>query len=736
MNTKSPRIAGQIALLALVLLPAIALAQSNQNSMQAFDPSQKDMTRWIISSIFGDWKSSTEVPILGGAMRVFNMFALAFGTLMFTYVTIIGTMNTAQDGELLGKKWSSMWVPVRFTAGTALLVPMASGYSTIQHFILWLALAGGGAASQVWAAATASLVGNMQTQVIDSPEFDSKVRILMRDILKAEYCTAKQGAVTSEAFGLDPSAKQASLADPNMGQINSYSRSIRWGALSDSSGQPADACGSAKTSTFTDLNGQSFQLSPATPTGLNNQYINGAGFDDQAGAAKMNVLGHKVVDDQIGGMLLAATQLRPLAQKMATATTLQGMDAEIIAAIQSASAVYKATVKPSVKAAADGFDTRLTKFTDASRDAGWLMAGSTFFQMAQIKSSAGKMMHQLPTMAAGQALTDPIAGVADVASSMDMAAMETMIDKNFKGDATDWANPGQMFVGIFNKVFGYNPNSPSHALVQIKDTGDWIIVGSETAAAGFLAFQTTNIVAGNTGIGRIVDLGAGVSSSIKEITSMLGPAIYGGFIGAFGLGITMAFVLPLLPFTLTLGSIVGWLMALFSAVVAGPIWLAGHLHPEGDDLAGKGVGGYMILLETVTRPIFIIFGLIGAFLIMDPLLRLIHLMFTAAMSSLQGNSTTGIVSIAVLAMLYVGITFTTVRSIMSLVHVLSETVYRWIGGAHAGMEQAREFNQEARSGAEVATKHLQGTGATIAHARRKSKGLLDDKKPQGGWEGG
>ncbi|MEJ6002705.1 DotA/TraY family protein [Paucibacter soli] len=730
---KQARAANWAALLMLLMVPALAMAQSSPNPLDSFDPSQKDMTRWIIAAVFGDWKSSSTVPMIGSAMRVLNLFALGFGTLMFTYVAVIGTLNSAQDGEVLGKKWSSMWIPVRFTAGTALLVPLASGYSTIQHTILWLALAGGGAASQVWSAAIENFSGQMQTQVITTPEFDSKVRLLMRDVLKAEYCSAKNSLRQSDSFGLNlKPAGEDSMADPMMGQVSSYNRVARWGALTDTSGKAADSCGSAKTSTFTNLNGSSYQLTPSQ--GLGGNYMDGGGFDDTAGAAKMNDLGRKVIDDQIQGLTVAAAKLRPLAMKLATAAEIaQKPDAEIISAIKEASTLYKAAISGSVEQAAKGFDTRLTKFTDASREAGWIMAGSTFFQMAQIKSSASKMMQQLPTMTAGEAATsDPVIGVTDTDSSIDMKAMETMIDKNFKGDESDWWNPGEKIVQIFMKVFGFDPNSGKHSLVQIKDTGDTIIVASETAAVSFLAVQTTTIATGNTAIGRVVDAVSGAKSTWSEIVGMLLPAIYGGFIAAFGVGITMAFVLPMLPFTLTVGSIVGWMMALFSAVVAGPVWLAGHLHPEGDDLAGKGVGGYMILLETVTRPIFIVFGLIGAFLLMDPVLKLVSLMFKTMMSSLQGNSTTGIVSIAVLSMLYVGIVFTTVRSVMSLVYVLSETVYRWIGGAHAGMEQAREFNQHAQQSAEVSKTQLQAAGAMTAASRRRLVGERDKTDEQKG----
>jgi hypothetical protein len=718
-HLKAAAVAG---LLSLLLAPVLALAQTTPDS---FQPSEKDMTRWIVGSIFGDWSTGSQVPMLGAAMQVLNMFALTFGTLMFTYVAVIGTLNTAQDGEILGRKWSSMWIPLRFTAGTAMLVPLASGYSTIQHFILWLALAGGGAASQVWAAAVGGFSGSQATSVVLSQDYQAKVEAMARDILKAEVCAQANQFTRSvngtvAPFGLsEKPAGEETMADPMMGEVNSYSRTFRWGALDNTSGEAVDSCGSVKTSTYTDIGGTRFELAPSKMM-AGGTYANGELGDDAASMAATKQRGHALIDAQAQGIMAAAAQVRPIAKRMAEANpnTPAVTTAEIAAALKQAAATYRAVILPSVSAAATGFDQRLTKFTEASKDAGWLMAGSTFFQMAQIRSSASKMMQSVPAVTAGSLQkTDSISGVVDSSLTADIEAMEAQIDKNFKGDSGDWWNPGEKLAYALGKFVSVDPTSDKHALVQIKDTGDRIIVATEIVATGMVAATTVTLAAGNSAPGKVVDLLSGAKTTALELLHMAMPAIYAGFISCFGVGVMMAFVIPMLPFTLTIGSIVGWLMALFSAVVAGPVWLAGHLHPEGDDIAGKGIGGYMILLETVTRPIFIVFGLIGAFLIMDPVLKLVSLMFKANMSSLEGNSTTGIVATVVLAMLYASIVFTTVRSTMTLVYVLSETVYRWIGGAHAGMEQAREFNADAQQSAGAATRGLQGAGEAAAGAR-------------------
>ncbi len=66
------------------------------------------------------------------------------------YTLIAGTMSTAHDGEMLGKKWSSMWLPVRTALGTAMILPAAGGFCAAQVMVLWMINQGVGLADTIW----------------------------------------------------------------------------------------------------------------------------------------------------------------------------------------------------------------------------------------------------------------------------------------------------------------------------------------------------------------------------------------------------------------------------------------------------------------------------------------------------------------------------------------------------------------------------------------------------------
>lgn len=140
------------------LFPTLAFAANGNgnNSSITFTPTPADVSVAFLGNIFGlvdGVLQGNGSQIMGVLFGVFNSAVLALGSIIIMYTLIVSTMNTAQKGELLGGKWSSMWVPVRTTLGLALLIPKASGYCLMQVFVMWIVVQGIGAADQMWSAA-------------------------------------------------------------------------------------------------------------------------------------------------------------------------------------------------------------------------------------------------------------------------------------------------------------------------------------------------------------------------------------------------------------------------------------------------------------------------------------------------------------------------------------------------------------------------------------------------------
>jgi hypothetical protein len=125
--------------------------------MTLFDIPANDQSVFYLSHIFGlvgtlfAPDTSTPLPTLPSMMfSALNTTALILGTLLVVYVTVIGVLATAHEGEFMGKKWSGMWIPIRMVMGIVGLFPTKSGYCAIQLIIMWIILQGVGAADQLW----------------------------------------------------------------------------------------------------------------------------------------------------------------------------------------------------------------------------------------------------------------------------------------------------------------------------------------------------------------------------------------------------------------------------------------------------------------------------------------------------------------------------------------------------------------------------------------------------------
>lgn len=135
--------------------PAGMTAESIMSAAQAGgEMSGQGILRMLFGSVadtpFASQNTSQDTPKTAAVAEFFmilNASLLALGTLYLTYNTVAGIAQTAQDGEFLGKRFSTLWVPVRLVAGVASLVPIFKGYAASQLVILYMASMGVGIAN-------------------------------------------------------------------------------------------------------------------------------------------------------------------------------------------------------------------------------------------------------------------------------------------------------------------------------------------------------------------------------------------------------------------------------------------------------------------------------------------------------------------------------------------------------------------------------------------------------------
>lgn len=142
--------------------------------------------------------------------------------------------------------------------------------------------------------------------------------------------------------------------------------------------------------------------------------------------------------------------------------------------------------------------------------------------------------------------------------------------------------------------------------------------GEAATAAGTTtgaAVAVANPLAG----GLITVIGLSTGWVLKTIAAV-GPGIAAivGFIGALLImsGVTLAYVLPMMPFIKFFFNVLTWIVMVFEAIVSAPLFALAHVTPYGEGLPGDmAKKGYFFLLGILLRPALLVVGLVAGLLI-------------------------------------------------------------------------------------------------------------------------
>lgn len=148
-----------LALFLIALLAPIS-AFSSSLSVEGFMPDylldvnnamkeEKEVLSLVFGSVIFDKEGGEQSPI--GTVAYFTALGAMFlSIIIITYVFFAGALNTAAQGEPLGRHWSTVWLPVRMASGFGLLMPAYGGYAVIQIIVIHLLIGSSTAATSLW----------------------------------------------------------------------------------------------------------------------------------------------------------------------------------------------------------------------------------------------------------------------------------------------------------------------------------------------------------------------------------------------------------------------------------------------------------------------------------------------------------------------------------------------------------------------------------------------------------
>lgn len=236
------------------------------------------------------------------------------------------------------------------------------------------------------------------------------------------------------------------------------------------------------------------------------------------------------------------------------------------------------------------------------------------------------------------------------------------------------------------KLFDIHQNDTVLPMVQLSTIGRLLIDN-----AIFNMLVSTGMSAGG-GLAHVLG-GKGVAG-MNQI-GMMGGHLAEAFISfaVIGLtaGVTLHYVLPLLPFMYFFFAVGRWVKTIFEAMVGVPLWAFAHMRTGGAGLPGNAASsGYFLLLEIFIRPTITVFALVASFGAFSALVVGLNSVFELITTNLLGAvpdpaDPDKMQSIRMMAdqffysIMYIVIVYMIGMGCFKLIDIIPDNIMRWSG---------------------------------------------------------
>lgn len=718
--------------------------------------------------------------LLGTLFSVFNSGVLVVGSLIVSYVAVVGVINTANDGESMGRNWSSLWTPVRIVAGGASMLPTASGFSFIQLFAMMLALWGVGLANTIYVKGVeygildpSGIVGDAK-----APGSYTGLREFARQYTAGSYCARSANLLYADPnTGYSPQVQANTTADAiiNQGGRHEYVFELKDRNRSTNLAGGAPICGTVKVAEY---HAQAVDDATAQATEQVRQQV--SEVKKRAVVQMMNDL-----DGWVNTWPRSVSEATWDTVNSARFNEIVGQyEAQIVSDLSGLSSGANATLNV-------GLNAFLTSLTNE----GWANAGGWFQRVGQVRfqlstifseppGSVGEpVLTGLPSDAASREFMSSVTLARDITRKSethnDYTTAEVQpedIASVIPSDPQGAVNIGQMKTDMDAKMSSW-VNNAMHKSVDIaiasdgsdgtssfcgtageiggslnrmKCLGDYFTVTLNAVRAMDTALKTAV---------SVLRVGAGVLSSVKGVGTgldldkivepiwdwvMAVPHPVMSKMGSYleALAFYFGVFLPALPYGLFMIVFVGWVLSVLQTMLAAPLWAVMHMTPD-RTFIGSQRQGYLLLMALFARPALAVIGLFAGVLVSDPLIDFVAQGFFAMRGAIV-TSTGTVGAIAEFGaffwwLLLFGVTLLPILYMcFGLPQVLPDKVLQWIGGGVADLGETSGIG-EMRSGM-LQTRAMAALPVAGGAARRLSgpgkRGLPPGSGPRGDGAGG
>ena len=746
------------------------------------DPVNDYAIGWL-QQIFGDfifmpWGGSTsqtgvETTIVAHAVGFTNVVAMLLGVVIVGYVMLAGVIRTAHEGEVLGRNWSSVWLPLRTAMAFGLITPVVGigggVVSVVQAFVISLIIIGSNAGTLLWDKLGDVITDGTPLVALDQSVGMAPSKEMLRSLVCAQSVYMYEMNNESDRYEVAKIIREDSLYEWVMGPVSSANFSLPQDTTKIEFGNENRKCGSISFAPYEDSSAYRTYHVQALEQG------HAAAREEIAKAlnAIKDIAYTIVIGTSEGGLgggqnLEAMTQV-PNTEDTEALNTVVQQYSEIALGFSRdfPAAITKATV---------GDPQIASEWKDEVTRGGWGGAGMWFFEISRFQMLGSNVSSKVlgsiseaapPTfcglgglfsrwstcrdyeeMAALDMTTgvnivhEMAAGRLDAGASLsgqekaqarlDQASPEKLNDgwlddlssslaQATLSAATRWGSSWNEGISGNASVSDSSNglSSPFRTVTAIGQTLNW---GAGVAwGLGLYASIAHNVADSGKGIpgfGQISGVGAGIAWWLLASLSAIAMAIV-------PLGFVLAFLIPFMPIITWTRLLAAYLLTAIEAVVAAPLAIIMMATPEGDGIAGTRLErAIQMLASIILRPTLLIIGLVSALLLAYVSFEILNFFFWRVAEMVTGS---GIFEFLAIIVIYTATAFQVAKASIMIMHKLPDQILDWMAGGVGGRSFGDDAESNIQSGMDQTKGAIGGTAGALQGALRNKPQL---NKPQ------
>lgn len=673
----------------------------------ADDSAGGDKSRYILKTLLGAFGNNpftvgAATSLLGMLFFIFNAVLFVIGGAYIGYNVIVAVAVSAQDGEVLGKRMSGLWIPIRLSLGVFGMIPVFVGFSLSQAVMMSMAILGVGMANLLVTEAISAadkFSAAIPPPGIATSAASSSIDAKVGNTLFLMHVCSLASEDYSKVAGSNRTRKyQASVV------IDNYGGLVTTGGRFD--------CGSiVLNNRMNSLRSNSDTLAMLHMGGFRISSVN---YDS------INSVAQNIFDARKSGLAGLNTDIKTAASEWYLLAKDGVFTDYPLAAINTA--IYNAASAESTKitsAMTSGADGRVAAFTatalDNMKQGGWMGIGAWYATFAEANAAL-----QTAAMSSGIETIPPNVNNANLPITIQNALQMLSIQKKKAEEtcalgmvninATGNCSPAQNSLNWVLESFIGNTGGTGmiNPIIACKNIGDYLLSAVGLAAGIYTAKELAEFAKSLTptglALGAAEAVGGGAAKKVfGDLLTKTGGFATSLLLAAFFMGLIYAVYIPFIPFLTWFSALVSYFASVIEGLVAAQVWAFSHLNTEGEGMGQQANRGYLYILNMLLRPGLMVLGFFIASALLSILGTFFFQEFATALANVQGDTMTGVfIMMGVVAIVMITMV-ALIQSIFNLVYELPDRVIAWFGhGMEARM--GREMDQKIEGKTEQASR--------------------------------